>query len=267
MLRERVKTPPDDGGVWTAKKVAAVLAGELGLASVAPQRGREALRAIGRTIRRPRPRPGRPACAGSQPRGAGSIKELAEIVAEKAARHPGAVIETSATDAHRIGRTPVTRRVWAPRGQRPVAPCHHRFEWLCVTTFVSPATGESFWYLSSGVDKNLCAETLARVAREAGAGRARIIVRVQDGAGWHTAHGLVVPDGIRRVSLPPCTPELQPAGTLRMPVDQPIANRHADTLAQRDATAAAPCVALHADRDRVRGQSGFHRWPNRIEPN
>ncbi|NYS26888.1 helix-turn-helix domain-containing protein [Rhodobacteraceae bacterium 2376] len=50
MLRERVKTPPDDGGVWTAKKVAAVMACELGQASVAPQRGWEALRAIGWTI-------------------------------------------------------------------------------------------------------------------------------------------------------------------------------------------------------------------------
>jgi len=56
MLRERVKTPPDDGGVWTAKKVAAVIAAELGLAKVAEQRGWEALRAIGWTIQRPRPR-------------------------------------------------------------------------------------------------------------------------------------------------------------------------------------------------------------------
>ena len=45
MLRERVKTPPDDGGVWTAKKVAAVIAAALGLAHVAEQRGWEALRA------------------------------------------------------------------------------------------------------------------------------------------------------------------------------------------------------------------------------
>jgi hypothetical protein len=34
-----------------------------------------------------------------------------------------------------------------------------------------------------------------------------------------------------------------------------------------DATVAAQCVALHADRDRVKGQSGFHWWPDRIEPN
>jgi transposase len=56
MLRERVKTPPDDGGVWTAKKVAAVIATRLGLERVAEQRGWEALRAIGWTIQRPRPR-------------------------------------------------------------------------------------------------------------------------------------------------------------------------------------------------------------------
>ena len=56
MLSERVKTPPDDGGVWTAKKVALVMATALGLARVAEQRGWEALRAIGWTIQRPRPR-------------------------------------------------------------------------------------------------------------------------------------------------------------------------------------------------------------------
>jgi transposase len=55
-LRERLKTPPDDGGVWTAKKVAAVMAAELGLAHVAEQRGWEALRAIEWTLQRPRPR-------------------------------------------------------------------------------------------------------------------------------------------------------------------------------------------------------------------
>jgi len=55
MLRERVRRAPDDGGVWTARKVAAVIAAALGLAEVAEQRGWEALRAIGWTIQRPRP--------------------------------------------------------------------------------------------------------------------------------------------------------------------------------------------------------------------
>ena len=61
VLRERLKSPPDDGGVWTSKKVAAVIATELGLERVAEQRGWEALRAIGWTIQRPRPRHARAA--------------------------------------------------------------------------------------------------------------------------------------------------------------------------------------------------------------
>lgn len=55
MLRERVQIPPNDGGVWTAKKVAEVIAAALGVARIAEQRGWEALRAIGWTIQRPRP--------------------------------------------------------------------------------------------------------------------------------------------------------------------------------------------------------------------
>jgi transposase len=61
MLRERLKTSPEDGGVWTSRKVAAVIAAELGLTSVAEQRGWEALRTIGWTIQKPRPRHARAA--------------------------------------------------------------------------------------------------------------------------------------------------------------------------------------------------------------
>lgn len=87
-----------------------------------------------------------------------------------------------------------------------------------------------------------------------------------DGAGWHTEPGLVVPEGIRLVYLPPYTPELQPAETLWVHVDEPIANRHFETLVELDAAVAAPCVALNQDRDLIRGQAGFHWWPERVSP-
>jgi transposase len=177
------------------------------------------------------------------------------------------VIETFATDEHRIGLKPVLRRVWAPRGERPIAVGHHRFEWLYVTAFVSPATGESFWYLSTGVSKQDFEDVLALFAREAGAGRDRILLLVLDNAGWHSPPGLAVPEGLRLVYLPPYTPELQPAETLWVHLDEPIVNRHFDSLADLDAVVARQCVALTADRDRVRGQAGFHWWPDRVVPN
>src|SRR5918998_1134678 len=55
-LAKRVRRPPDDGGLWTGRKVAAWMARRLGLAKVHPQRGWEALKRIGWSIQAPRPR-------------------------------------------------------------------------------------------------------------------------------------------------------------------------------------------------------------------
>ncbi len=55
-LRERIKTPPDDGGQWTGPKIARWLAGYHELESVHDQRGWDALIAIGYSMQRPRPR-------------------------------------------------------------------------------------------------------------------------------------------------------------------------------------------------------------------
>jgi len=55
-LRLRLAEPPPDRGLWTSRKVSAFLAEQLGLDAVAPQRGWEALRAIGWSLQRPRPR-------------------------------------------------------------------------------------------------------------------------------------------------------------------------------------------------------------------
>ena len=92
--------------------------------------------------------------------------------------------------------------MWAPKGQRPIAVGHHRYKWLYVTAFVQPISGEVFWYVSNGVSKPFFAALLALFAREAGAGRERIVVLGLDNAGWHTAPTLAVPDGIRLVYRP-----------------------------------------------------------------
>jgi transposase len=55
-LKKRIKTPPDDGGLWTGPKIARWLAKWHGLKSVHDQRGWDALVAIGYSIQQPRPR-------------------------------------------------------------------------------------------------------------------------------------------------------------------------------------------------------------------
>ena len=60
-LSERVRMPPEDGGLWSGPKVAVWMARRLGLAKVHPQRGWEALQRIGWSLQAPRPRHARAA--------------------------------------------------------------------------------------------------------------------------------------------------------------------------------------------------------------
>src|SRR3954466_5489347 len=93
-------------------------------------------------------------------------------------------------------RDPVLPSYWrTTTGQRSSStpgPLPH----LYVTAFVQPISGETFWSISNGVSKPFFAALLALLAllalfaREAGAGRDRILVLGLDSAGWHTAPNL-----------------------------------------------------------------------------
>lgn len=189
------------------------------------------------------------------------------MVEEEARHRPHTPVEVFASDEHRLGLKPLSRRCWAPRGQRPLALGHHRFEWLYVTAFLSPTTGETFWYLSNGVSKAFFEELLALFAREAGAGRERFIVLVIDGAGWHTEPNLKVPEGLRIVYLPRYSPQLQPVECLWPVLDEPIANTYFETIDELDAVVAERCRTLDASPDLFTGRTNFHWWPKGYKPN
>ena len=152
----------------------------------------------------------------------------------------------------------------APKGERPIALGHHRFEWLHVAAFVQPTTGEAAWYLCSGLNKPFFQVLLAEFARAVGAGRERHVVLALDNAGWHGPEGLAVPDGITLVFLPPYSPELQPAERLWPLVDEPVVNKHFATLADLEATLAERCKRLGAGT--IRPHTAFHWWPNPTGP-
>jgi len=130
-----------------------------------------------------------------------------------------------------------------------------------VTAFVSPASGETFWYVHDGVSKPFFAALLKTFACEAKAGVDRTIVLVIDNAGWHGEAGLSVPDGVRLVFLPAYTPELQPAETLWALVDEPIVNKHVETIEELDAIVGQRCAALAGETEAIKSRAGFHRWP------
>jgi hypothetical protein len=163
-------------------------------------------------------------------------------------------------DEHRIGLKPITRGIWAPKGERPIALGHHRYEWLYVWGFVEPATGATVWNVSNAVCKEMFEAILADFANSAGAGKNKRIVLQLDCAGWHGPQNLVVPDGIRLVFQPSHSPELQPAEHLwefvmsrwSTPISRPSGT--SKRVCQR-------CVALIEQQDMIRGSALFYWWP------
>ena len=156
---------------------------------------------------------------------------------------------------------PILRRVWAKRGQRPVAVSHPRYEWLYLYAFVHPTSGAVEWFSCSTVDIDLFAEILASFARTVGAGPRKLVLLVLDGAGWHVSPNLTVPEGIRLVFLPPYTPELQPAEHLWPLTDEAIANKQFDALDDLDDALVTRCRVLAAQPDRLKAHTLFHWWP------
>lgn len=164
-------------------------------------------------------------------------------------------------DEHRLGLKPVLRRVWAPRGQRPVVRVRPRYQWLYVYCFVRPATGESCWLLLPEVSAAAFSLALAHFAAEVGAGEAKRVVLVLDRAGYHTSGAVAVPAGIEREFLPAYSPELQPAERLWPLTDEGVANALFADLAALEEALARRCVALAERPGLLRAHTRYHWWP------
>jgi transposase len=180
--------------------------------------------------------------------------------------HPTATVMLWAEDEHRLGLLPVVRRVWAPKGQRPVAHVERHYEWLYVYGFVRPGTGQSWWCLLPTVSTAAFALALVTFARDEGIDATHRAVLVVDQAGWHLAHELVPPAGIDLVFLPAYSPELQPAEHLWPLVDEPIANRAFADLDALEAALVDRCRTLETDRARLGAHTHFHWWPAEPAP-
>lgn len=167
-------------------------------------------------------------------------------------------------DEHRLGRTPVLRRVWAPRGQRPVVRVQHRYQWLYVYGFVRPTTGESCWLLLPAVNAQVFTLALEHFARQVGAGSDTRILLVLDQAGYHTAKAVQVPAGIELEFLPSHSPELQPAERLWPLTDEAVANRLFADLDALEAALAQRCIVLAEQPDVIRAHTHYHWWPDGV---
>ena len=180
---------------------------------------------------------------------------------------PEVDIEVWSFDEHRVGLKPISRRVWAPKGHRPIMRGAHRYQWIYLYAFVQPSRGEVVWFLFNTVNAKAFQETLEAFAREVGAGESKTVILVIDNAGWHVSGDITPPEGIVLSFLPPYTPELQPAERLWPLTNEAVANRSFETLAELEETLEKRCLDLCEAADFVKGHTHFSWWPAPAQTN
>jgi hypothetical protein len=164
-------------------------------------------------------------------------------------------------DEHRIGLKPLIRTVWARKRVRPSVTVQHRYQWLYLYAFVRPSSGETFWLLLPQVTTTAYTQALQEFATWVGCGVSKQIILVEDNAGWHTSHKVVVPEGIVRERLPPYSPELQPAERLWPLSNEALVNQHFADLETLSGVQAERCRMIQQQREQIRSRTNFHWWP------
>ena len=123
------------------------------------------------------------------------------------AQNPGKTVRLMFQDEAGFGRINKPRSCWCPSGIRPSVPCHHIREYRYAYGAVDPISGDSF-FLVLPYCNTICMNVFLKMLSVKY--RKDIIILACDGAAWHKANHLEIPDNIQIVFIPPYTPEMNP---------------------------------------------------------
>lgn len=253
-LTHALESKPSDGGIWTGVKVARWMEKETGKERVWNQRGWDYLKKCSYSWQRPR----RKHSKGNLIEQNLFKQNLPVIVEQLEKKYPLAKIEVWFFDEHRIGLKPILKKVWSPIGKRPQAIVQHQYEWLYVYGFVEPKSGKTLWYLIPRVNTQWMNVVLETFATEAGADKDKIILLVQDRAGWHRSQKVNLPSGIKTEFLPAYSPELQPAERLWSLVDEAVANENIESIDELEERLSKRCCVLSQMTEEIKNLTNYH---------
>ena len=109
-------------------------------------------------------------------------------------------------DEARVGQQGTLTRVWARRGSRPRALRDHGFTSAYLFGAACPARGVRAAIMMPEVNVDAMNTHFAEISRNVSVGA--IALLILDGAGWHSAPRLKIPENIVLLRLPPYAPEL-----------------------------------------------------------
>jgi hypothetical protein len=176
--------------------------------------------------------------------------------------HPTKRISLWFQDEARVGQKGRLCHRWWLRGQRPPGLCDQRFDWTYIFAAVQPATGDGFALVLPEVSTRTMTLFLGEFAKTLAPDEHAVMVL--DGAGWHGAKALTVPDNITLVPLPPYSPESNPVERIWLFLRERFLSLC--VWPDRNAIIDACCDAwnaLVADPDRLKSLC-FHPWVRKV---
>ncbi len=115
-------------------------------------------------------------------------------------------------DEARVGQKNTVPRRWARNGSRPTAPKDQRTASAYIFGAICPEKGKGASLVLPRCATPAMNAHLAEISRAVDPGAHAVLIL--DGAGWHIAADLVVPDNVTLLTLPSHAPELNPVGNV-----------------------------------------------------
>jgi len=106
-----------------------------------------------------------------------------------------------------FGRIGKLYKCWAWKGYRPTVLQQKIRQYRYLFGAVEPLTGDSCFRIYSHCDTIIMNNYLQELSNDF---ENDYILLVCDNAGWHKSKGLLIPDNIELISIPPYTPEMNP---------------------------------------------------------
>ena len=158
-------------------------------------------------------------------------------------------------DEARFGRINDPRRCWSPKGIRPDVPAQLVREYIYAYAAVSPQDGTLDSLILPEVHTEAMSIFLAEVAHRH---PDEFILMFLDGAGWHKANALKVPENMKLSFLPPYSPQLNPVEHLWEEIREKwFQNLVFDSLDAVEDRLLTALVSLENDRRWVASLTGF----------
>ena len=159
------------------------------------------------------------------------------------------------SDEGRFGRITDPHHCWCPGGIRPIVGCQVVREYTYTYAAVSPLDGELDTFILPGMYTDVLSLFLEEVSRRH---PEELVVIVLDGAPCHRSGELSMPANIRLVTLPPYSPELNPAEHLWEELREKwFWNETFKSMTAVKATLVAALINLESQRELVRSMTSF----------